>query len=224
MNTASTRSLVAAAAETYGVKHPPYVVEAQRLADAATAYRLEVERLTEPSLESVTAGTISKVIDQVLAFDQRARRLELARRVEVEALVKLDAAFSRFKGVMLQSLAGPFDSAAATFMASYDSGTTPDPKIVATLTDLVRVRDLLSDRVDEGFPMSNTDLPTRVAVWQSRDDLIRLRHRANGTERGSQPWLEAVLSLGGRLKWQTRHEQIAHVTALPAHTPEANVA
>ncbi len=218
MINAGTRALLTQTAENYGIPIPDYVADAQELVDAATAYRLELTQMTEPSIGAVTPLTISATVDGILAYDQRDRRLELARRIETEATTRLDAAFGRFRGVLLTALAEPYDHAAVMFMDAYDTHTEPAPWTVATLADLIRVRDALAGRVGEGLPGNGYDLPTRIATYPDHHSILnRQRLRTEGMSRGSRQWLDALLSIPGvRLKWQTPSEQAAHIEALPA--------
>jgi hypothetical protein len=211
-----TRQLILSAADDYEVELPDSVTDAQKLHAAALSYVSKIEATTQPTIASITAPKdVAPIVDALLAWPQRDERLLIARRVEVEMRVRLNAAVEGF-GTVLHSALGPvFTAAAADFTARYEAGDQQDPATVATLSDLVRVADALAGPVDQGFSMTGSDRPTRVLVWRTRNDMIRLRHRASDTQRGSQPWLEAALSLGATLTWQTRAEQIAHVAALP---------
>jgi hypothetical protein len=219
--TTQERFLLAAAAETYSVTLPEYLVTAKAFLAAATKYRTETEALAQPTLDGVNAKTIAKTIDAILAADQHDDRLALAVRVERNADSLLETAYARFKGVLLTELAKPFDQAAAEFMSTYDRApdAPQDPATVATLGELVRVRDLLHPgRVGGGTPThSGADLPTRCATLPCKDVLaVKLPARTHALQRGSLEWCNAMLSVDGvRLKWQTPAQQAAQVDALP---------
>lgn len=203
------RFFLANAAEDYKIEIPDYLAEAKGFLAAATKYRTDLEALGAPTLAGVNAKTIVKTIDAVLAFAQRGDRLVLAAQVEHIADGLLEDAYARFKQVLLIELAAPFDKAAAEFMAVYDR--TPDarqdPATLATLGELVRLRDLLAPgRVGDATPAnSGLDLPTRCATLPSKEViLVRLPGRTHGLQRGSLEWCNAMLSVDGvRLKWHT---------------------
>jgi hypothetical protein len=146
----------------------------------------------------------------------------LAGRVETIADSDLETAYWRFKTVLMDKLAVPFDKAASEFMAVYD-GAAPnvqDPATVATLADLVRLRDKIAPgRVGDATPAnSGLDLPTRCATLPCKEvNLVTLPGRTHAMQRGSLEWLNAMLSVDGvRLKWLTPAEQNEHTVALPA--------
>jgi hypothetical protein len=216
------RYFLASAAETYGVDLPEYLVTAKAFLAAATKYRTEVEALEQPTLAGVNAKTIAKTIDAILAGAQHGERLTLASQVENTADGLLTDAYMRFKQVLLTELAAPFDKAAAEFMAVYDRNpdAPQDPAMVATLGELVRLRDQMAGRVGDATPThSGADLPTRCAVLPCKDVLaVKVPHRTHALGRGELPWLNAMLSIEGvRLKWQTPTQQAAQVAAMPAH-------
>jgi hypothetical protein len=218
------RFFLSNAAETYGVAKSADLVAAEAFLDAATKYRTEVEALEQPTLEGVTAKTIARKIDAILAAAQHSERLTLATRVETIADGLLTDAYARFKGILMIDLAKPFDEAASRFMAVYD-GAAPhvqDPATVATLGELVRLRDQMAGRVGDATPSSDGfDLPTRVAVLPCKDVIaVKVPHRTHGMQRGSIEWLDAMLSVEGlRLKWHTPAQQAAQVAALPRSYP-----
>ena len=218
------RYFLANAAETYGVNLPEYLVEAKTFLDAATKYRTEVETAAQPTLVGVTAKTIAKTIDAILAAAQHGERLTLATRVETIADGLLTDAYARFAGVLMIALAKPFDEAASRFMAIYDgpASNVQDPATVATLGELVRVGDLMAGRVGQSTPAGDGfDLPTRCAVLPCKDVIaVKLPHRTSMLQRGSREWLDAMLSVDGvRLKWQTPDQQAAQVASLPRSYP-----
>ena len=212
------------AAETYGVTVPGYLADAKAFLDAATTYRTEVEQTAQPTLEGVTAKTIGKTIDAILAAAQRGERLTLATRVETIADGLLTDAYARFKLVLMTDLAAPFDKAAVEFMAVYDRApdAPQDPALVATLGELVRLRDEFAGRVGQSTPQGDAyDLPTRCAVLPYRDVIaVTVPARTHALQRGSLEWLNAMLSVEGvRLKWHSPAQQAAHVAALPQSAP-----
>jgi hypothetical protein len=214
------RFFLANAAETYGVAIPDYLAEARAFLAAATKYRTATEALARPTLDGVNAKNIAKTIDAILDADQHDERLALAARVEHIADGDVEAAYQRFKLVLLTELAAPFDKAAAEFMAVYDQGPTlrQDPALVTTLGELVRLRDQMAGRVGNSTPAGDAfDLPTRVAVMPSKDVAInKIPGRIQGTQRGALDWLNAMLSVDGvRLRWHRPDQQAAHVAALP---------
>jgi hypothetical protein len=218
------RYFLASAAETYGVDLPEYLVTAKAFLAAATKYRTEVEALEQPTLAGVNAKNIAKTIDAILVCAQHGERLTLATRVETIADGDVETAYMRFKQVLLTDLAAPFDKAAEKFMAVYDRApdAPQDPATVATLGELVRVRDLMAGRVGAATPThSGADLPTRCAVLPCKAVLaVKLPSRTHALGRGELPWLNAMLSIEGvRLKWQTPTQQAAQVDALPASYP-----
>src|ERR1019366_1840719 len=148
------RYFLSTAAETFTVAKPDYLLDAEAFHDAATGYRTQVEQAAQPTLAGVTAKTIGKKIDAILAAAQHGERLRLATLVEHTADGLLETAYMRFAGVMMTALAKPFDEAAEKFMAVYDRNPTApqDPATVATLGELVRVRDLMAGRVGDATP------------------------------------------------------------------------
>jgi hypothetical protein len=214
------RFFLANAAETYGVRLPEYLVEAKTFLDAATKYRTEIETIEQPTFEGVTAKNITKTIDAIIAAAQHGERLTLATRVETIADGLLEDAYMRFKQVLMIGLAKPFDEAAEAFMAVYN-GPAPhvqDPAMVATLGELVRLRDQLAGRVGQSTPAGDGfDLPTRVAVLPCKDVIaVKVPHRTSMLQRGSLEWLNSMLSVDGvRLKWQRPDQQAAQVAGLP---------
>jgi hypothetical protein len=215
------RYFLANAAETYGVPKPDYLLDAEAFLDAATKYRTEVEALTPPTLAGVGAKNIAKTIDAILVFSQRDERLRLAARVEHIADGDVETAYMRFKQVLLTDLAKPFDEAAQKFMAVYDRNpdAPQDPATLATLGELVRLRDQMAPgRVGDATPShSGADLPTRCATLLCMEDLaVKIPHRTHAMQRGSVEWCNAMLSVDGvRLKWQTPAEQASHTAAIP---------
>ncbi len=219
----SNRHILANAAETYGVALPDYLTTAKALLEAAETYKADVAALTPPTLEGVTAKTIAKTIDAVLAFAQRDDRLKLASRVEAIADAAVEFAYMRFQETLMTDLAKPFDKAASKFMAVYDANphAAQDPATVATLCDLIRLRDQMAGRVGASTPTGDLyDLPTRVTTLPNKDVLARkIPVRVGNLRHDSVEWLNAMLSIEGiRLKWQTPAEQAAHIATLPRYS------
>lgn len=221
----SNRHAFALAAETYGVPVPDYITKAQALLDAAQKYKADLLALEAPTLNDVTPTTISKRVDAVLAFAQRDERLALANRIEAAADTEVETAWClRFKLTLMTDLAEPFDEAAQAFMDVYDNddpNAHQDPAVVATLGELVRLRDLLtSGRRGDGLPGEMYDLPTRVTVLPDQDAITRkIPVRVGNLTRGSIEWLNAMLSIDGvRLKWHTPAQQAEHVAGLRRRT------
>lgn len=213
------RQLVIQAAERYKVKLPGYVFDAQTLLDAATTYKAQVAGLEQPQLDDVTPTTIGEVVDRVLAFGQRDERLRLACKVEAIAANALDFAVMRLSSVLMTALAAPFDTVAQQFMDAYDTQQRQNPAVVATLADLIQVRDLLATgKIGDGLPGVAFDIPTRTATFPDRHAVLnRYRLRTAGKDRGTEAWFTSLLSISGvRLKWQTPEQQREHVHNLPA--------
>jgi len=215
------RHFILNAAETYGITHPDYLTTAQTFLEAAQTYQAKAAALTQPTLEDVTAKTISVKVDAVLAFAQQTERLTLAARVVAIADGQVETAIMRFKGVLMVELAKPFDKAASKYMAVYDTNplAPQDMATVATLLDLMRMRDLLatSARTRNDLPGEVYDWPTRVATLPDKDVLARkIPVRTGDCRRDSVEWFNGMLSIPGvRLKWQTPAQQAAHAAALP---------
>jgi hypothetical protein len=219
---AMERNLLDNVAETYGVTLPEWFVEAKTFATASTKYRVEVEAVVPPTLAGVTAKTFAKRIDAILAAAQHDERLRLAAEVERTAGGLLVAAYARFAGVLLTELAEPFNAAAEAFMAAYDSNATPTPEVVATLGELVRVRDVMANRVGDATPTyPAADLPTRCATLPHLTVLaVALPKATHALTRGSVEWCNAMLGVDGvRLKWLSPAAQSAHVASLPHAAP-----
>jgi hypothetical protein len=219
------RYFLTTAAETFAVAKPDYLLEAEAFLAAATKYRTEVETAAQPTLEGVTAKNIGKKIDAILAAAQHGERLTLATRVESIANGDVETAYMRFAGVLMTALAEPFDKAAQKFMAVYDRApdAPQDPALVATLGELVRLRDEMAPgRVGDATPTNGAlDLPTRCALLPCKDVIaVTIPARTRMLQRGSLEWLNAMLSVEGvRLKWHTPAQQAAHVASLPHSYP-----
>jgi len=216
------RMAYARAAATYGVPIPDYLATAQAFHAAATAYRVGVETAVQPTLAGITAANIAATVDAILAAGQHDDRLALATRVETIGYGLLGDAYMRFKEVLMIELAAPFDKAAQKFMTVYDRdpNAPQDPATVATLEDLVRLRDMLAGRVGASTPTGDVyDLPSRCTTAPNRDALTgHMTSRTHLLGRGSLEWLNAMLAIPGvRLKWQTPAQQVAHIAALPQH-------
>jgi hypothetical protein len=90
------RIILSGAARTYEVEKPDYLLDAEKFLAAAAKFRIEVETAEQPTLEGVTAKTISKKIDEIIAAGDHLERLTLAARVEVIANGDVEAAFDDF--------------------------------------------------------------------------------------------------------------------------------
>ena len=212
--------------EDFGIPLPDYVIAAQHLKAAASALYVKVDAETPPTTNGVTAKSLEATFKALLAWPGHDARMAVAAQLSQVADTAESDAWARFSQPLMEQLRAPFDRLAGQFMITYDSGAPQDAAAVATLGELVRVRDQMAGRVGDATPTySAADLPTRCATLPYLDVLaVQVPARTHALQRGSLEWLNAMLSVEGcRLRWHTPIEQAAHVAGLRHHAAPVKV-
>lgn len=226
MLTTRDTQIIAGACDTFKVARPKYVVDAQKLVDAAGTLVADTAAETVPDLGTLSLENMRAIHAQMSTISTKPERLGAAVKIQSQAQQALLIAWMRASSGLLEAFRAPFDKAVGRFtQALTDLGGDLDAsravasgrhkehaaltQAAADLGDLARVRDALAlaSTLDVGHPVLERE--GRILTFPNGDSVINtLSSRTQGAGRYEAPWFAAVLGIPGvRIEWHTPAEQ-----------------
>lgn len=217
------------ACDTYKVTRPKYVLDAQKLAEAADKIVADTNTETVPDLGALSVENISEIHTQMSTISTKPERLAAAHKIQAETQQGLIAAWSRAGGDMIEAFRKPFNDATACFTEALsdldgelDAGRAiakghhkahaSMTRAASEMAELAKARDVLAitSKVDVGH--SGLEREGRILTFPDFNTMLNtLKFRTQGTGRYDASWFAAVLNIPGvDIVWNAPGEQQTH--------------
>jgi hypothetical protein len=208
------------AAETFGIKLPTAVKDAEALLQAAADLVATVEAEQAPDPEQfANPAQLKRVYQALVEWDSHPARQAHARTVHALAESKRLFAWKDATGYFLAAFQEPFTTAAAAFQAAlveaggtYEgaSGAARDTldDLAVPLEQLATVRRVLG--TEHPVDLGNNLLPaiTQLARFDTLEDSARFHLRTGDHKHGSAAWFAAIITAPGMtLSYQLPDQQ-----------------